>query len=95
VSFFYFDPPYDPISKTSSFTGYTANSFGDSDQRNLAAVFAQLTDKGCSCMLSNSYTPFILELYQQFRIEVVYARRAVNSDASGRGAIKEVIVLNY
>ncbi len=46
-------------------------------------------------MLSNSYTPFILELYQQFRIEVVYARRAVNSDASGRGAIKEVIVLNY
>jgi DNA adenine methylase len=93
--FFYFDPPYDPISKTASFTGYTANSFGDSDQRDLAAVFAQLADKGCSCMLSNSYTPFIFELYQQFRIEVVYARRAVNSDANGRGAIKEVVVLNY
>jgi DNA adenine methylase len=93
--FFYFDPPYDPVSKTASFTGYTAGSFGDEDQQDLAEVFKKLTEQGCLCMLSNSYTPFILELYQDFRIEVVYARRAVNSDANGRGNIKEVVVLNY
>jgi DNA adenine methylase len=93
--FFYFDPPYAPVSKTASFTGYTAGSFQDADQKDLADVFAELSEKGCQCMLSNSYTPFILELYQPFRIETVYAKRAVNSDANGRGTIKEVVVLNY
>jgi DNA adenine methylase len=93
--FVYFDPPYHPVSKTASFTGYTAGSFRDQDQRDLAAVFTQLAEQGCYCMLSNSYTPLILELYRQFRIEVVSARRAVNSDANGRGAVKEVVVLNY
>ncbi len=93
--FFYFDPPYDPISKTSSFTGYTAGNFTDVDQRDLAEVFKELHDKGCLCMLSNSRTSFILELYQNFRIELVNARRAVNSDANGRGSIKEVVVINY
>ena len=93
--FFYFDPPYDPVSKTASFTGYTAGSFRNQDQRDLAEVFKELTDKGCLCMLSNSYTPFILELYRNFKVEVVNARRAVNSDANGRGNIREVVVLNY
>lgn len=93
--FIYFDPPYDPVSKTSSFTGYTAKNFQDDDQRKLAAVFAQLTEKGCFCMLSNSHTPLILQLYRKFRIETVQASRAINSDASGRGSIKEVVVLNY
>jgi DNA adenine methylase len=93
--FFYFDPPFDPLSKTSNFTSYTAESFRDQDQKDLAAVFTRLTEKGCYCMLSNSYTPFILELYQRFRIEIVYAKRAVNSDVNGRGAIKEAVVLNY
>lgn len=93
--FFYFDPPYDPVSKTANFTGYTANSFRDKDQQDLAGVFKDLTEKGCFCMLSNSYTPFILELYQDFRIELVDARRAVNSDGNGRGSITEIVVLNY
>ncbi len=93
--FFYFDPPYDPVSRTSSFTGYTANNFKDEDQQDLAWVFKQLTRKGCLCMLSNSYTPLILKLYQGFQIEIVQAKRAVNSDANGRGGIPEVIVLNY
>ena len=93
--FFYFDPPYDPVSKTASFTGYTANAFGDQDQRDLAEVFTQLAQEGCLCMLSNSHTPFILDLYQDYRVETVYARRAVNSDANGRGAIEEVVVMNY
>jgi DNA adenine methylase len=91
--FFYFDPPYDPVSKTASFTGYTAGSFRDEDQRALADVFARLAEKGCLCMLSNSYTPFILHLYRDFRIETVQANRAINSDAGGRGSIQEVVVL--
>jgi DNA adenine methylase len=93
--FFYFDPPYDPVSKTSSFTGYTAGNFGDNDQQDLAEVFRELNHKGCLCMLSNSYTPFILDLYKDFKIQIVNARRAVNSDANGRGKIREVVVLNY
>ena len=93
--FFYFDPPYDPVSRTASFTGYTAGNFGENDQRDLATVYTQLAHKGCLCMLSNSYTPFVMDLYQEFRREIVYAKRAVNSNANGRGAIKEVLVLNY
>lgn len=93
--FFYFDPPYDPLSKTASFTGYTANDFQDADQRDLAEVFRQLDKKGCLCMLSNSSTPFVRELYQGFEIETVQARRAVNSNGNGRGDIEEVVVLNY
>lgn len=93
--FFYLDPPYDPVSKTASFTSYTADSFGDGAQRDLARVFEQLTEKGCLCMLSNSCTPFILELYRGFRIEIVRAKRAVNSDPNGRGHVQEVVVLNY
>ena len=93
--FFYFDPPYDPVSKTASFTGYTAKSFHDQDQRDLADVFTRLTTKGCLCMLSNSYTPFVLELYQHCRIEIVQANRAINSNANGRGTVEEVVVLNY
>jgi DNA adenine methylase len=93
--FFYFDPPYAPLSETANFTGYTADCFDEQDQRDLAALFGRLTDRGCLCMLSNSYTPFVLDLYRSFRIETVYARRAVNSDANGRGKIREVVVLNY
>jgi DNA adenine methylase len=93
--FFYFDPPYDPVSKTASFTSYTSNSFQDSDQRELAEAYTRLSEKGCLCMLSNSSTPFILDLYQGFRIETVHARRAINSDPNGRGSIQEVVILNY
>lgn len=93
--FFYFDPPYDPLSKTASFTGYTPNNFREQDQRDLAVVFAELTQIGCLCMLSNSDTDFIRNLYSPFRIEIVFAKRAVNSVGKGRGAIKEMVVLNY
>jgi DNA adenine methylase len=93
--FFYFDPPYDPVSRTSSFTGYTAYCFGDEDQHDLARVYSSLTKKGCLCMLSNSHTNLIRELYKRFHIEIVQAKRAVNSNANGRGNIDEVVVLNY
>lgn len=93
--FLYFDPPYHPLSDTSNFTSYTAGSFGMADQRDLADVFAALDAKGCYCMLSNSHTPFVLELYDSFRVELVQATRSINSDASSRGRISEVLILNY
>ena len=93
--FVYFDPPYDPVSKTASFTGYTSASFTDQDQERLASVFRLLSEMGCQCMLSNSHTPFILHLYRDFRIDIVKANRAVNSVGSSRGPIAEVVVRNY
>lgn len=93
--FIYFDPPYDPLTKTASFTSYTAENFAEDDQRALADVVKTLSEKGAHIMLSNSKTPLILELYKDFRIKTVQARRAVNSDANGRGCIAEVVVLNY
>jgi DNA adenine methylase len=93
--FFYFDPPYDPLTKTASFTSYTADDFGENEQRALANVVGDLSEKGAYVMLSNSKTPLVLELYEEFRIETVQARRAVNSDSAGRGCIEEVVVLNY
>jgi len=93
--FFYFDPPYHPLSKTASFTGYTAGCFGDQDQRDLAQVFRKLTEKGCLCMLSNSHTPFILDLYKNFKMEIVVASRAINCEGTSRNKIQEIVVLNY
>jgi DNA adenine methylase len=93
--FIYFDPPYQPLSKTSSFTSYTKNSFNETEQQRLCNVFKELDKQGCKVMLSNSDTPFIRKLYKNFRIEVVYAKRAINCKASGRGAITELVILNY
>lgn len=93
--FVYLDPPYQPLSTTSSFTGYTRNSFGVEDQARLAEVFRKLTDKGCYAMLSNSDTALIRDLYDDFYIETVYANRAINSKADKRGRVAEVAVLNY
>jgi DNA adenine methylase len=93
--FFYFDPPYHPVSQTANFTGYTTGNFSEQDQSDLATVFDQLTAKGCRCMLSNSHTPFIVDLYRQHTIALVSARRQVNSKANGRGGVNEVVIRNY
>jgi DNA adenine methylase len=93
--FFYFDPPYHPLSKTANFTSYTAGAFRAEDQGKLADVFTKLTAQGCLCMLSNSATPLISELYGPFQLQTVLANRAINSDANGRKRIPEVVVMNY
>ncbi len=93
--FIYFDPPYQPLSKTAKFTSYTSGSFGEKDQRDLAALYAELDRRGCLLMLSNSDTPLIRELYADFRIHHVSARRMINSDGKKRGPVSEVVVLNY
>jgi len=88
----YFDPPYDPISKTASFTAYTKGGFGDPEQERLAQMFRRFAERGVHCVLSNSDTPFIRSLYKDFRIDKVYARRAINSRADRRGPVSEVLV---
>ena len=92
--FIYFDPPYWPLSDTSSFTAYAKDSFGRADQEELAAVYRQLADRGVRVLLSNSDTPLIHELYAGFTIETVQAARNVNSKADARGKISELLVSN-
>lgn len=91
----YFDPPYVPVSKTSSFTAYDRGGFGEPEQRRLAEVFAELDRKGVKVLLSNSMTPLVRELYGSFRIDTIYAARAVNSRADRRGKIEEALVRNF
>jgi DNA adenine methylase len=91
--FLYFDPPYDPVTTTANFTGYTTGSFGPDDQRQLAETARKLVAKGCKVMLSNSDTPFIRSLYKGFRIDRVRCSRAINSNAAKRGDVDEVIVM--
>jgi DNA adenine methylase len=93
--FIYFDPPYHPLSKTSSFTQYSNTDFLEKEQLRLKKVFSNLNKKGCFVMLSNSYTDFICELYKGHEQFIVMANRSVNCKAKGRGAIKELIILNY
>lgn len=94
-TFVYLDPPYDPVSETSSFTGYSKGGFSRSDQIRLRECCDDLDRRGIKFMLSNSATPFILEQYSQYNITVVQAKRAINSVGSKRGDVDEVVVRNY
>ena len=95
--FVYFDPPYDPVSDTSSFTGYSLNGFVKDEQKRLKAVCDLLTQTGVKFLLSNSNTEFIRELYasNNYTIRTVQARRNINAVASGRGKIEELLISNY
>ena len=101
-SFVYFDPPYRPISKTSSFTAYSKNGFGDAQQIELANTFELLNSKGARLMLSNSDPKntdptdnFFDDLYKKHHIFRVAAKRMINSNAAKRSAINEIVVTNY
>ena len=76
ADFVYFDPPYDPVSKTSSFTAYAKGGFGEAEQRRLAALYAELTQRRVRALLSNSMTPLIRELYGAFGSTKWCSRRA-------------------
>lgn len=88
----YLDPPYDPLSDTSSFTAYAASPFGKAEQRALADHARLLRGRGAFVMLSNNDTPFVRELYDGFEISTAPCGRSINSKASGRGKIDEVII---
>lgn len=93
--FVYFDPPYDTFEDKNNFTTYTKDVFGKNEQERLSKVFKELDRKGVYVMLSNHNTKFINELYQGFNINVIKAKRMINSKASGRGNVEEVIITNY
>ena len=97
--FVYFDPPYYLVNRTSNFTGYTSEGFFEKEQEALRDTFVELHKRGCFVMLSNSDTPFINKLYsgidKKIKLHKVSAGRNINSKASGRGKIKEVLVVNY
>jgi len=95
-AFIYFDPPYHPISNTSSFTGYSIDGFGESEQIRLKETCDKLSDRGCRVLISNSNAEFIRDLYKDSRYKIVEvkASRAINSVASKRGRISEVLIYN-
>ena len=91
--FIYFDPPYD--SEKQIFNSYTENGFDKNEQIRLAKVYKELSDKGCYVMLSNHNTSLIQELYKDFNIHVIEAKRNINSNGKKRGKVEEVIITNY
>ena len=95
--FVYFDPPYDPISNSSAFTGYNEGGFDKSEQERLHGVCLELTKRGVYVLISNSSTPFIHDLYRdpEFHIDIVKAKRCVNSIGDRRGDVDEVLINNY
>jgi DNA adenine methylase len=91
----YFDPPYAPVSSTSDFTAYAAGGFGWEQQERLAAVFGRLARRGVQVLMSNSDVPTLHALYEGFPLRVVHAARAINSVASKRGPVREIVVRGY
>lgn len=92
--FIYLDPPYDPISSSASFTGYDINGFDKKEQKRLKKMVDRLDKKGCKILLSNSYTPFIKDLYTGYDLVKISASRSVNSNATKRGKIDEILIKN-
>jgi DNA adenine methylase len=91
--FVYFDPPYVPLSTTSSFTSYTSTGFGEAEQTRLHDTAKRLKMRGVRVLLSNSSAPFVRNLYADgFEVVDVSATRAVNSKATARGAIVELLI---
>lgn len=101
-SLVYLDPPYRAISETSSFNTYAGNDFNDDSQRELGEYYKRISDKGAKAILSNSDPKnvdendnFFDDIYADYTIERVLAKRSINSNASKRGAITEILVRNY
>lgn len=103
LTFFYFDPPYRPLSATSSFNSYVKEDFNDDSQRDLAAFCRMLDRKdnvrwmlsNSDCSAKNPADTFFEEIYEGFDIQRVYASRMVNANASKRGKLTELLIRNY
>ena len=101
-TFVYIDPPYRPLNATSGFTSYTEDQFNDQNQIELAEMYKELSAKGAKVMLSNSdphnvdkNDNFFDDLYAEYTILRVEASRMINSKATARGKIKELLIRNY
>ena len=93
-AFVYLDPPYMPISSSSSFTGYTEGGFGYNSQVELKNECDRLREQGIRFVQSNSDCEVIRELYKDYNIKTVKAKRSINSVANKRGEINEVLIYN-
>lgn len=91
----YCDPPYDPVSKTADFTGYSKGGFGVAAQEKLAETFVNLAQRGVHVVLSNSLTRLTQELYEGFYVTKVRVKRFVNSRGDRRGEVPEVIITTF
>lgn len=89
--FVYFDPPYFPLNSTSNFTSYTQN-FLENEQIRLYALFCDLNSRGVKLLQSNSSTDFIKNLYKNFQIQAIQAKRAINCKGDKRGSVSELIL---
>jgi DNA adenine methylase len=100
--FVYLDPPYAPVSRTAQFTSYTPGGFGPQQQQRLQQQVIELAGRGARVLLSNSFAPEIGRLYESsvearsagLKARTVAARRAINSHASRRGAVREYLITN-
>lgn len=102
LKFFYFDPPYRPLSTTSSFNSYACEEFNDAEQIRLRDYCQMLDEKGALWMLSNadcsaknSKDLFFEDAYQHFNINRVYASRSINANPKKRGKLTELLIRNY
>ncbi len=101
-TFVYFDPPYRPLTETSSFTAYTEDCFNDEKQRELARFVGSMNSAGAKIVVSNSDPKntnpdddFFDEIYSEQRIRRVEATRMINSNSDARGKIKELLISNF
>ena len=103
-TFIYFDPPYRPINKTSSFTSYSKEDFNDENQKELGEYFRKINDNNSNVklMLSNSNPKnnneeddFFEQIYKGFKIYEIKANRMINSNKEKRGKISELLIINY
>lgn len=93
--FVYLDPPYDPVSKSASFTAYSKGGFSSDDQLRVRDLCVELDSKGVKFLLSNASTEFINDIYSGFKVIEVGASRSINSNGAKRSKVKEVLVRNY
>ncbi len=93
--FFYFDPPYIPVSKNESFTQYTSNGFGIHDHYALYNLCKSIDERGGKFLLSNAYCPLSMDLYRSFNIKLVSNYRSIGRRSDSRKDMKEILVSNY
>ncbi len=100
-TFVYIDPPYRPLTATASFTSYSENEFGDKQQIELGKFVDEISAKGAKVLISNSdpknsdeSDSFFDDLYSNYTIIRVSAKRMINSKATGRGSINELLICN-
>lgn len=95
--FFYLDPPYRPVTKSASFTAYSKDRFNDDSQRQLKSFCDMVNKNKWKFLQSNSFQEdgFFDDLYKDYIIDTVSAKRNINSDGKGRGAVKEILISNF